>query len=63
MFTKITNSGSRNSTPGNICVDSTAPLNRPRPRKVYRERAYEAKIAMITLNAVAQTLTIRLFAK
>ena len=31
MFTKMRNSGSRNSTPGNICVDSTVVVKTLRP--------------------------------
>src|SRR5689334_10990180 len=63
MLTNTRNSGSRKSTPGNICVESTMPENAPRPRKVKREMAYDAKIAISTLNTVAELVTIRLFTK
>ena len=63
MLTKIRNNGSRNKIPGNIWVDSTVPVNTLRPWNRWRETAYAAKIAMITLNTVEVTHTIRLFGK
>jgi hypothetical protein len=63
MFTKIRNNGSRNSTPGNICVDSTVVVNTDRPRNRNRDTANAARIAIATENTVAATDTIVLFTK
>src|SRR3954469_17906873 len=49
--------------PGNICVDSTVPLNRPRPWNRYRLIAYPANSASVTEQAVAASDTTRLFTK
>src|SRR5437773_4106274 len=63
MFTKIRNNGSRNSTPGNICVDSTVVVNTVRPRNLNRDTANAARIAIATENSVAATDTIVEFTK
>jgi hypothetical protein len=39
MLTKMRKSGSRKRMPGNICVDSTTPVNGRRPKNRYRETA------------------------
>src|SRR3954470_8056116 len=61
MFTKIKNNGSRNSTPGNICVDNTVVVNAVRPRNRKRDTANAARIAIATETTVADTATIVLF--
>src|SRR3978361_822967 len=63
MLTKIRNSGSRNSTPGNICVDSTVLVKTVRPRKRNRDTETAAKLAIATRATVATTDTIVLLTK
>ncbi len=63
MFVKMRKSGSRKSTPGNICVDSTVVVNTERPRKVKRDTANAARTARTTLAIVADPDTITLLAK
>ena len=63
MFTKITNSGSRNRMPGNIWVDRIVIENTWRPWNRYRLTAYEASSATITDATDATEQTIRLFSR
>lgn len=51
------NSGSRNSTPGNIWVESTAVVKVLLPLKFQRETPYAANVAMTSENSVATVQT------
>src|SRR5690349_20096740 len=62
-MTKSRNNGSRNSTPGNIWVASTASRNDSRPRKRQRLTAYAAMIATATDSTVAAAATTTELAK